>query len=115
MSQGSHNDSLKCSLTQALDATIPHTIAAQGKDILICEIVRMLVDESTKLGFLLSPSPRDAEGYRNRKSCLVRALQEKYAQYKGSHASIKNIVSDLIDEAAKIGVSIVSSRLVSQD
>lgn len=100
-------DPLKYSLFRALEAHIPDTIKKQEKNILICEIVRMLMDEGQKLGYCLCPPPKtDTERYAQ-KSHLTESLWDVYARYKGTHASVKNVTSDLIDEAAKIGVTVV--------
>lgn len=99
--------SLKQRLTRVLEANIPQTIKAQEKNILICEVVRLLVDENIQLGFRLLPEATDEAGRRDRKFHLTQVLYDKYAEYKGPHASIKNITSDLIDEAKKIGVRII--------
>lgn len=98
---------MKHLLVQALEANIPDTIKRQGKNILICEIVRMLMSESITLGYRFFPPRTTRREQRNQEFYLVRVLQDKYAEYKGPYASIKNIVSDLIDEATKIGVSIL--------
>jgi endonuclease/exonuclease/phosphatase (EEP) superfamily protein YafD len=100
--------SLKQRLTRVLEANIPQTIKAQEKNILICEVVRLLVDENARLGFHVLPEVTHEATRRDRKSRLAQVLYDKYAQYKGPHALIKNIISDLIDEANKIGVTIVS-------
>lgn len=100
-------DSIKYLLTAKLMERIPQTIQGQGKNILICEVVRMLVDEGAELGFPLSPSTLYRLERHERKSRLTEALRKKYAQYSGDYASIKSIVTDFIDEASKIGIIIV--------
>jgi hypothetical protein len=100
-------DLLKYTLTKLLEERIPQTIKEQGKNVLICEVTRILVNEGRELGFNFPPSPRNSMKRHGIKSRLNEALQIKYARYLGDYASIKSIVSDFIDEASKMGFSVV--------
>lgn len=101
---------LKLQLTRALNEKVAEQIKKQEKNILIDEVVRVLIDEHTHLGFVLEPRSVDELDRHNRKCVLTNALREKYEPYKSTHASVKSITSDLIDEAAKIGIEILPLR-----
>lgn len=96
---------MKHELATQVQNHVPSHLAGQNKDIVIYEVVRIVMRETNSLGFILQPSMKP-ETHRAINHVIIDALVTKYAQYTMAYASISDVVTDLIDELAKNGLSL---------
>lgn len=92
-------------LAERVKRKVPPQIKEQGKELLIYEVVRIVMRETDGLGFSMQPSMKP-EDHHEMKRLIITALVNKHALYTSTHASVGDIITDLLEEFENHGLSL---------
>lgn len=89
-----------------VEMILAQQIASQSKYVVIPEVVRIVFDETSRVGVNVFPPAKDDQEHHDRKYGLTKRLYDLYEQHVGRYAAVRCIVNDLLDEARQQGLTI---------
>lgn len=104
---------MKHLLRANLQLLISQNIRSQRKEDIVIEVVRLMLDEPTKLGVFITPA-LDSEMLLKKKTAITKTLLEMYSRYTTAHARLSDIITDVLFEldAHGLDMSVCEDSLI---